>query len=392
MPVKSALDYNSWVEMDVSVLAGNIRSLRAAVSRGTDVIFVVKSNAYGHGIAATVREAAAAGIRWFGVAHLHEALEVRRILPHVDILVMGVVSPNHAELLAREQITPMIVSAAHGKALAAVAHSAGLCIGGHLKVDTGMGRLGVGWKDAVTEFCVLRECSGLRLTGLCSHFATVEPKQPERAETQAERFLNVAAQIESLNGARLCKHISSSRAILYHREWDLDAVRPGICLYGYGSSDESMRFHTQPVLQWKCRVMQVKSIPAGTSVGYYGTFTTPTPTRMAVLSAGYADGYHRALSNRGHVLIRGRRCKVIGRVSMNWITVDVGLESDAQAGDEAVLIGQQGQESVWAGELARLCRTIPYEILVGINPFAPRSLHARQVESEIEHLSWGHVQ
>ncbi len=383
--------YNSWVEVDVSVLAANIRALRSALSPQSQVIFVVKSNAYGHNLQATAREAAAAGIRWFGVAHLHEALAIRAIIPHVNILVMGAVDPQQASLLARENITPMIMGAEHGEAIAAVARQAGVKVEGHLKVDTGMGRLGVLWQDAVATYRFLSQQDGLSLTGLCSHFAAVEPRQPERAETQVERFLEAADAIEAMHEGPLMKHISSSRAISYHKEWDFDAVRPGICLYGYGASDPAMRFQTRPVLQWKCRVMQVKDVPADFPVGYYGTYKTEAPTRMAILSAGYADGYHRALSNRGHVLIRGRRCRVIGRVSMNWITVDVGQVGDVAAGDEAVLIGQQGSESVWAGELARICRTIPYEILVGIHSQAPRSLHAHNVESELDYINWGQL-
>jgi alanine racemase len=145
-------------------------------------------------------------------------------------------------------------------------------------------------------------------------------------------------------------------------------VRLGIVIYGYGALQADMRIRTSPILQWKCRVMQVKSVPTGTPVGYYGTHETRGATRIAVLAAGYADGYLRRLSNRAYVLIRGRRCPVIGRVSMNWITVDVGADSDVQAGDEAVLIGRQGNEELWANDLAKFCQTIPYEILTSIKP------------------------
>lgn len=366
-PMKS-----SWVEIDKSVLGANIAALRKAVRPSTEIIFVVKANAYGHGLAAMARESVRAGVRWLAVAHLHEAQEVRLAVPDARILVMGVVEPGDAALLGAERITPIVVGAGHGRALAAEARAAGVTLDVHLKVDTGMGRLGAPWQEAAETFRVLRDEPGLRVTGLCSHFAAVEQKQPQRAEEQAERFLALAREAEALNGQPLFKHISSSRAILYHPEWDLDAIRPGICLYGYGTDVSNVRFHTRPFLQWKSSVMQVKSVPAGYSVGYYGTHVTSRATRIAVLSVGYADGYHRALSNRGHVLIRGRRCPVIGRVSMNWVTVDVGAVDEVEAGDEAVLVGEQGGVSVWAGELAKICRTIPYEILVGIDRVAER--------------------
>ncbi len=363
---------NSWIEVDPAGLSSNIRALREAVRPETAVIFVVKSDAYGHGLTPISRHAAGEGIRWFGVAHLFEAESIRAQLSDVNVLIMGVIRPECAPVVAQQRFTPMIVGTEHGRAVAQAAAAARCTVEAHLKVDTGMGRIGVGWPEAVETFRALQGLEGLKITGVCSHFATVEPKQPERAEVQVERFLEVSRAMESLNGGPLFKHISSSRAVLYHPEWDLDAVRPGICLYGYGATDPAMRFRTNPFLQWKCSVMQVKSVPAGTSIGYYGTHVTEAPTRMAILSAGYADGYHRALSNRGHVLIRGRRCRVLGRVSMNWITVDAGRDSGIQAGDEAVLIGQQGRESVWAGELAKICRTIPYEMLVSIDRGAER--------------------
>ena len=187
-----------------------------------------------------------------------------------------------------------------------------------------------------------------------------------------ERFSETCKALDLIAGHRLFRHASSSRAFLYHDAWDLDGVRPGIVVYGYGAGEAGMRIGTDPVLQWKTTVAQVKRVAKGTTVGYYSTHTTERATTIATLSAGYADGYHRALSNKGFVLIGGRRCAVVGRVSMNWITVDCGPEAAVRAGDEAVLIGRQGAEAIWAGELARLAKTIPYEMLTSINALAPR--------------------
>ncbi len=363
---------SSWVEIDPTILGANIDALRAAIRPSTEIMFVVKADAYGHGLAPMAVQAAASGVRWLAVAYLDEALTVRARLPDADILVLGVAEPEDVPRLVADRITPIVVSAEHGQALAAAARAMGATVPVHLKVDTGMGRLGAPWQDAHEIFDVLNGEKGLQVTGLCSHFAAVEPNEPERAEEQAQRFLELARALEAKHGRTLFKHLSSSRALLYHPEWDLDAIRPGICLYGYGTEDPRMRFHARPFLQWKARVMQVKAVPAGYPVGYYGTYRTEAPTHIAILSVGYADGYHRALSNRGHVLVRGRRCPVIGRVSMNWVTIDVGPAGDVRRGDEAVLIGEQAGASVWAGELAKICRTIPYEILVGIDPAAER--------------------
>ncbi len=366
---------NCWLDINTAVLRDNIQALQTAVSPATQIIFVVKSDAYGHGLVPMARVAWQAGVRWFGVAHIHEALALRAALPQADILIMGVIPADTAATAAQERFTPMVVNVAHGRALSAAARAEGHHLSAHLKIDTGMGRLGVGWEEAVETFRDLADEPGLAITGLASHFSTVEPAQPDTAMRQVDRFRQVCRTIESLHGKPLMKHISSSRAISFYADWDFDAIRPGICLYGYGATDPAMRFRTAPFLEWKCRVMQVKAVPAGYPVGYYGTHVTPAPTRMAILSAGYADGYHRALSNRGHVLIRGRRCRVIGRVSMNWISVDVGLDEPAEPGDEAVLIGRQGHAEIWAGELAKLCRTIPYEILVGIKQSAEPRYH-----------------
>jgi alanine racemase len=242
----------------------------------------------------------------------------------------------------------------------------------HIKIDTGMGRLGVPWDQAAATCERIAQLPGLRVAGICTHLASVELKKPSLGPTQIERFQGITQELARRGLAKLFKHVASSRGIQYHMDWDLDAVRPGIILYGYGAGEKDMRIRTQPILQWKTRVVQVKAVPAGAAIGYYSTYTTPTPTNIATLSAGYADGYHRALSNKGFVLIRGQRCPVVGRVSMNWITVDVGPQSDAKAGDEAVLIGRQGTEAIWADELARLARTIAYEILTSINPMIER--------------------
>jgi len=353
----------SWVEVDLEQLRRNVRSLRESIPSKTEIIFVVKADAYGHGLIPVARAAAEEGIRWFAVAYLESALTLRRALPDVDILVLGHVFPEHVEALLAKRITPILTDLEHGLALAATARGSGTTLPVHLKIDIGMGRFGVQWDEVAGTVKVLEEAGGLELAGACSHFSKVEPKEPERAFEQAGKFSEALKPLP--NG--IFTHLSSSRAALYFPEWDFSAVRQGIVLYGYGAGDPGGRFYTKPILQWKARVAQVKSVPAGFSVGYYGTHCTEQPTQIATLAVGYADGYNRALSNRGDVLIGGKRCAVVGRVSMNWVTVDVGPDAEVQVGDEAVLVGEQGEEVIWANELSRICRTIPYEILISIN-------------------------
>jgi alanine racemase len=356
---------NTWVEVDLRVLADNARRILSELRPETALVCVVKANAYGHGMMQVARTAARQGVKWFAVAHVHEASRLREALDEdVSIVVLGVADAGDVPLLLQKQIIPIVVSDEHAAALSAEA--------AHLKIDTGMGRLGVPHEQAVALMDRISKWPGIDVAGVCTHLASIELKKPSLGPTQVERFLGVVRELEQRGFRKLFKHVASSRGIQYHLDWDLDGVRPGIIVYGYGAGEKDMRIRTLPILQWKTRVMQAKSVPAHTPIGYYSTYTTSAPTTIATLGAGYADGYHRALSNKGFVLIGGRRCPVVGRVSMNWITVDVGPDLKVRSGDEAVLIGRQGGESIWADELARLARTIPYEILTSINPMIER--------------------
>ena len=361
-----------WVQVDLSVLDRNLRAMRQSLGPRSSIALVVKANAYGHGLAPVARQAARSGIRWFAVAYLREALQVRAVCEDAEIVILGAVMPEDVRTLLDHRLTPVVVDEEQGRALAGSARACGHNLRVHLKVDTGMGRFGVPWQEAIPIYERLARESGIEIGGLCSHFASVEQRKPSLAPLQVERFRQIAATLREKSAVPLFRHVSSSRAFLYQSDWDFDAVRPGIAAYGYGARERGMRVSTEPVLQWRTGVMQVKRVPAGFSVGYYSTYTTPAPTTLATLAVGYADGYSRALSNKGVVLIRGKRCAVVGRVSMNWLTVDCGPDADVAAGDEAVLIGQQAGESIWADELSRLARTIPYEMLTSIGPGCER--------------------
>lgn len=356
----------SWVEVDLGGLRRNLHALRSAVGPKTETVLVVKADAYGHGAAAVARCAAAEGVRWFAVVYPCEAAAVRKAAPKASIVLLGPADAADVPVLIRDRAKPVIVDLEQARGLSAEARRRKRVLPAHLKVDTGMGRLGIPWDQApavATE--ILRE-PGLKIEGICTHFARVETGEGDPAAAQAQRFFDAAAAIETTAGRRLFRHVSSSRATVLHPEWDLDGVRPGIVAYGYGASDPAGRVHTTPVLQWKTRVVQVRRVPRDFPVGYYGTYTTPAATTLAVVAAGYADGYLRTLSNRSQVLIGGRRCRVVGRVSMNWIVADAGPYAQIRRGDEVVLIGKQGNQEIWADELATLCRTIPYEILTTI--------------------------
>ncbi len=357
---------NTWIELNMESLRANLRSMKESLRPGAELVFVVKSNGYGHGMVPISRCAWDSGIRWLAVTHFEEAVELRKAIPDVKILVLGVIQPEDVSEAIKLRITPIIVSKEHAVQLAERASTDGGTLRCHAKIDTGMGRLGFMWETAGAELLDVAEQGNLKIDGICTHFASAAGTPDKFAETQWGRFQSVIGELDRSGLQMSFKHASNSAAFAKHAEWDLDGIRSGILLYGYGSKGSDTRVNTVPILNWKTRVVQVKAVPANFRVSYYSTYTTPMPTSIAVLNVGYVDGYSRLLSNRGQVLIRGRRMPVVGAVTMNFICVDVGRDSDVVAGDEAALIGDQGEESISASELAKNCRTIPYEILTSI--------------------------
>lgn len=358
---------NAWVEIDTKVLRRNLDAVRAALKPGTGIILVVKANAYGHGMGTVAAAASECGVKGFLVARLDEALALRARLPLANILLLGAVWPADVHELHRHRILPVLVSEEQARAISEAVVAQGLPpLACHLKIDTGMGRFGIHWEGAVDAIGRLRAMGGLALRGVCMHFASAGKPGDAFALMQARRFEEVVARVGVPGEVPLLRHVANSAAFLSHDEWDMDAVRLGILAYGYGGRSVQGRARTEPFLQWKTRVVQVKRVPAGFPVGYLSTHVTSEPTWLATIDVGYSDGFPRLMSNKGHVLAGGRRARVVGRVTMNFTTVDVGPEPGVREGDEVVLIGRQGAESLWADELARWCQTIPYEILTNI--------------------------
>ena len=362
----------AWVEVDLRRLDGNIAAMQGVLSGRTEPVLVVKADAYGHGLRAVVERAYLRGVRWFAVAYTAEGVAARAVAPEAKIVVLGAADAGDLDELVEHGLITVVIDRRHGEELAAAARQRGVTVPVHVKVDTGMGRFGVPWENAVADVVGLDHCKGIRVEGICTHFASVEVARPSLGPIQQERFQAICEGVVKRAQGPIFRHASSSRAFLTHREWDLDGVRPGIALYGYGASLADGRFLTRPVLSWKTRVLMVKKVPARFPVGYYSSYTTPAPTRIATVAAGYADGYHRLLSNRAMACVRGRWCKVVGRISMNWITLDVGLEGEVEPGDEVTLLGEGGGETFWADAMAKEARTIPYEVLTSIDPRAPR--------------------
>jgi len=367
---------NTWIELDLSVLTGNLRSMQSALGAGTEIILVVKSNAYGHGMELVARHARECGVKWFAVVRVDEALVLRKLLPDAQIILLGVIDPAEVAVAIERNLIPVIVSEKHAMSLMSSPALAGpdaaaRSLRCHAKVDTGMGRLGFAWEQAGQVVPGLACRPGLDICGICTHFASSGSDDRNFADLQAERFAKVVAECEAGGLTIPFKHMSNSGAILRDSAWDMDAVRGGILLYGYGQGPpgqtrDSRGIRTEPFLQWKTRVVQVKKVPAGFPVSYDSTYVTNRETHVATIDAGYADGYSRLLSNSGFVVAGGRRRPVIGRVTMNLFTVDLGPVTKVTEGDEVVLVGSQGAESVWADEIAGWCNTIFYEVLTSI--------------------------
>lgn len=363
---------NTWIEIDLGTLTANIMSLRRNLSKGTEIVFLVKADAYGHGMETVAKKAWSCGVRWFAVAHIHDALELRDILPKAKIMVVGVLNPTDVPLAVKNGIIPFVTSRKHGMALAEAARKHRLTLRCHAKVDTGMGRLGIAWENAVETISELCGLAGLEITGICSHFASADDADRTFADIQFRRFAIVARGTTELTGRRFFTHMSNSAAILGTRKWDFDAVRPGILLYGYARPTRAIQqsrksgILCKPFLQWKTTVIQVKAVPSGFPVSYNSTYITKRGAIIATVNAGYSDGLPRLLSNRGCMLAGGRRCRIAGRVTMNFTAIDLGPRTNVKEGDEVVIIGKQGNESIWADELAELSGTIPYEILTNI--------------------------
>ncbi len=353
--------------MDHKALTDNFRLVSGMVAEGTEILPIVKANAYGHGAIEISKTLIQAGANVLGVATVEEGRELRETGIRQRILVLGRIVLTELEVSLRwdfEIAIPHIEIARH---LGALAASAGKTARVHLKVDTGMTRLGVPWPEAPAALSEIRSTEGLELVGVFSHFANADLADEEFTREQIQRLEGVRNSPEASGLPAGLFHLANSAAILTSNYPEGTGVRPGIMLYGSPPSARIPGNGIKPVLSWKCRVLQIREAPTGTGVSYGHVFVTRRPSRIATIAVGYADGYSRCLTNKGRVLIRGRKLPIIGRVCMDLSMVDITDAADVQVGDEVVLIGRQDSVSIYAQELADLAGTISYEIFCGIS-------------------------
>jgi len=363
----------TFCHIDLGALRWNFEQVRKKVGPGVKILSVVKANAYGHGaceVAGTLQDV---GSDAFGVATLEEGIELRKGGIQVPILVLAGVYPEQLEELLLHDLTPAVCELEMLKRLDALAQGRGRSLRFHLKVDTGMGRVGLLSSEIDSWLSELRKLKALNLEGLFSHFSDAETANEEYTENQLRTFLSVLERLRRADFDPPLVHMAKSAAVMTLPPSYFTMVRPGLLLYGIHPWPDMKRgIALKPVLSWKTRILQLKRLPKGSSIGYGRTFVTKRESLIATLPVGYADGYHRLLSNRAAVLVRGKRAPVAGRISMDLTTVDVTDIPGVERGDEVVLLGRQGKETISADEIAQWAQTISYEILTSISARVPR--------------------
>lgn len=368
MPLRPPRPTYALVQLDA--IRHNVRRLREIVQK--PIMAVVKANAYGHGAVEVARAAVEAGAAWLGVAFAGEGVALRRAGLRENILVLGYTPPDlAAEAIAHDlslAVYDLPLARAYGEA-AAHGRRARL----HVKVDTGMGRLGVQPEEALSFVRAVRALAGVEVEGIFTHFATADEADLSFAREQLARFNGALAALEAAGRRPPLAHAANSAAALAMPEARFDLARVGIALYGLSpSADVRLPADFKPALEWKSEVSQIKRLPPGTPISYGREYYTKGPETIAVIPVGYADGFRRYPKNAAQVIVGGRRVPVVGRVCMDQIMADVSLANGVQVGDEVVLIGRQGAARITADEAAAWWGTINYDVVSGIMARVPR--------------------
>lgn len=362
-------------EIDLGAIRDNFAAMRGRLRDDTKMIAVVKTDAYGHGAVRIAEMMEPEAYIWgFAVATTEEAVELRRAGIRKPILCLGFVFPQDYDLLVRLQIRPATFKLSMARQLSEAASRAGMILPVHLAVDTGMGRIGfqVCEEDA-DEAAEIAKLSNLKVEGLFTHFARADERDKDYTQEQFRKYCRFEQMLEERGVSIPLRHAANSASIMELPGTHLDAVRAGITIYGIYPSDEVDRnlMPMKPAMSLISHICYIKKVPAGTSISYGGTFVTERESRIATIPVGYGDGYPRSLSNKGSVLIRGRRAPIVGRVCMDQFMVDV-TEIEAEEFDRVTLLGQDGKDAVTADELGRLSGRFPYELVCDISKRVPR--------------------
>jgi alanine racemase len=358
----------AWAEIDLGAVQDNVRAISAALRKPAGFMAVVKADAYGHGAVLVAQAAVGAGASWLGVATLDEGLQLRRAGLGAPILVLGHATEDEAESAVAHDLAVAVSRVEVARALGRAASRAGRRARVHLKIDTGMGRLGVAPGDAASLARALTALDGVHLEGCFTHFATADERDLAFARAQLEQFRRALRALEEAGVSGGVRHAANSAAAMALPESHLDLVRVGLALYGIPPAPHlAGRVALRRVMRLRARVTHVKRVSPGTTIGYGRAYRADRATTIATLPVGYADGYPRRLSGRGAVALRGHRVAIAGRISMDQCTIDAG-DLPVRVGDEAELWG----EEVPVEEVAGWADTITYEIVAGVGPRVPR--------------------
>jgi alanine racemase len=359
--------YRSWVEISLAQIAQNFRNVQSAVGPQVEVMPVVKADAYRHGAVEISKTLAAHGANWLAVSNVEEGIALRQAGILTRILVMADFLPWSRQAMLEHNLTPVLPSLDDVRALDAM----GTPTHYHLKIDSGMGRLGT--RAAAAEiFETVRSAKSARLEGLMTHFASVTNFNTRQTEEQEQSFFEICDYLRDAGAVPSYIHLASTGAIAHPRpeSWR-SMVRPGISIYGYVSPARGKApaqiLKVKPALTWKASVLTVKEVPAGALIGYGGMYRAPATMRIAVIAVGYADGLPHRLSNRGHVIAAGQLLPILGAVSMDLTTIDATPCPQLKPGDAVTLLGAEGEATIDAQQIARQAGTISYSVLCGIS-------------------------
>ena len=365
-------DRPAWIEVDLSAIANNIAAVKTWVGPHTDVLAVVKANAYGHGLLPAARAALRGGAKILGVALLEEGQALRQEGITAPILVMGNLLPEQAPALIESDLDAMVSNRPVVEALSKAAQVQKKSGHLHLKVDTGMGRVGLFPEDAPDLAKTISDLSGIELTGLATHLAWEQATDFPKAEAQIARFQTCLTALQNAGiQPRLC-HGANSVMTIHLPQSHFNLVRVGLLTYGIPPTGGASHLSLTPALTLKARIAQLRTLPAGQPLSYGGTFTLKRNSQIAILPIGYADGYNRRLSNRSTVLVQNHRCPVVGAVCMDQILVDVTEVPRVKLGDEATLLGKTDTDEISVWELVRTQQGIPHEITTQLGSRLPR--------------------
>ena len=375
MHISQYLGRPTWAEIDLSRLAANVREFRRFLPVNVQLLAVVKADAYGHGAYEVACVALREGATMLGVASLEEGKNLREKGVSAPILILGYTDPRQNPSLLEMQLTPTIFNWETVDALSQLAQAQGKRVAVHVKLDTGMGRLGLNHpREALSFLERVAALPGIILEGIYTHFAAADEADPSFTHHQLRTFKSILEACREKKITIPLKHAANSAAALEFPAAYLDLVRIGISLYGYYPAQNLQRERPRllPVMSLKSRIVFLKKVPARTPISYGGTYCPPRETTIATVALGYADGYNRLLSNRGAMLVRGRKVPVAGKVCMDYTMLDVGEMPDVKEGDEVVAFGRQDSAEISADELARELGTISYEVLCNISKRVPR--------------------